>query len=432
VSDPLVSRVAAHCARHHLLPSGATVLALVSGGADSVCLLHVLDRIHDGQLAVLTVDHGLRPGSLEEARGVLRLAAALGRPGHLRRLSLERGPALQERARTGRLAAAREVAAQIGAAVVATGHTASDQAETVLFRLARGTGRTGALGMAPRDGILVRPLLPLTREETRSWCAARGIPVVDDPSNTDRAFARVRVRHQLLPALAEVHPGAERHVALFAERLRDEAVLIDELVDAAWTRCLDPPGLRADALAAERPALRPLLVRRLVEAAGLPGEALSAAAVEQVLGLLSGRRRAEIPGGLALLERGRIVVEPPAGPPPPPRALPVPGLARFGASVVRAARGPALEPRPDRVAVAVGGPLVVRAPRPGDRVPLPGGGRQAVGRLLAARGVPARRRAHVPVVACGERVVWVAGHRADPGLLAAPGREAVVLSLETP
>jgi tRNA(Ile)-lysidine synthase len=432
VPTTLEARVADHCRRHGLLPAGAPVLAMVSGGADSTCLMHLLAALHDGPVGVLAVDHGLRPGSRDEALAVLEAAAALGLAGHLESLDLEPGPGVQERAREARLAAARRVAERGGYARVATGHTASDQAETVLFRLARGAGRAGALGMAPRRGPFVRPLLCLSAAQTRAWCEARGIEVVRDPSNEDPAHARARVRAGLVPALAAVHPGAERHVAAFADLLRDEAQLLEPLVDAAWARAREGgPGLGAEALAAEPAPMRRLLVRRLIAEAGLPGEAMGAEPVARALALLDGGRRAGLPGdGEAALARGRLVVSGPAPPAPQAAPLPVPGRAVFGAVAVRASQGEGCAPGPRRVAVRADGPLVVRPPRPGDRLPLPGGGRRAVGRLLAEGGVPARLRAGVPVVATPERVVWVAGHRAADDLLAPAGAPAVLLDLE--
>lgn len=424
-------RVSDHCRRHRLLPAGEPVLAMVSGGPDSTCLMHMLPQLHDGPVGVIAVDHGLRPEAAAEADAVAASARALGLRAHVERLDMEPGPGAPERARELRAAAARRVADEGGYARIATGHTASDQAETVLFRLARGAGRTGALGMAPRRGPLVRPLLPLSAAETRAWCAARGLEVVRDPSNEDAAYARARVRVGLVPALAAVHPGAERHVAALAELLRDEAELLEPLVEAGWRRVRRGDGLDADALAAEPPAMRRLLARRLVVAAGLPGDALATASLDRALALLDGGGAADLPGGgRAALERGVLVVSGPPSPPPAPRALAVPGRTPFGDAVVCARRGPAAAPSPGRVAVRCDGPLVVRPPAPGDRLPLPGGGHVAVGRLLADRGVPARRRPEVPVVASGERVVWVAGHRAADDLLAAPGERAVVLELE--
>jgi hypothetical protein len=152
--------------------------------------------------------------------------------------------------------------------------------------------------------------------------------------------------------------------------------------------------------------------------------------VARALGVADGGGAVDLPGGRVALERGRLVAHGAPAPAPPAAPLAVPGAAAFGDALVRAEPGPAGPPSPDRVAVAVDGPLVVRAPEPGDRLPLAGGGHQAVGRLLAAAGVPARARAAVPVVATPERVVWVAGHRAAPDLLAAPGGRGVVLRLE--
>src|SRR5262245_22960932 len=254
----LVARVADYCARHDLLTAGGPVLALVSGGPDSTCLAHVLREIHDGPLTVLVVDHGLRREAGAEAESAAEAMRAAGLPVRVERLALAPGAGASERARAARLAAARRVAGEEGATRIATGHTASGQAETVLFRLARGTGRTGALGMAPRHGALVRPLLCASGAETRRWCAERRLPAIADPTNDDRRLARARVRHALLRALAAVHPEAERHVGALADALRDEAEVLDALVADAWARCAEGAGLSAAALAAEPRPLRPL------------------------------------------------------------------------------------------------------------------------------------------------------------------------------
>jgi len=434
VPTHLEARVAAHCRRAGLLPPGAPVLAMVSGGADSTCLMHVLAALHDGPVGVLVVDHGLRPESGDEAEAVLGAARALGLAAHRDAAAVAPGPGLQERAREARLASARSLAAREGYVRIATGHTASDQAETVLFRLARGAGRTGALGMAPRRDELIRPLLCVTGAETRAWCRARGLAVADDPSNRDPAFARARIRAGLAPALAAVHPRAEANVAAFAERLRDEAELLAPLVDAAWARTAAGDGLRAAALAAEPPAMRRLLVRRLGAEAGLPAGALAAEPLGRALALIAGPPGAvaDLAGGWVAALEGGLLVLATAGPTAPPEPVPlgVPGRARLGALAVRASRGPAATPGPGRVSVLPDGPLSLRGPRPGDRLSLPDGGHAAVGRLLAGAGVPARLRGEVPVVATAERVVWVAGHRAAHDLLAPPGAPAVLLELE--
>lgn len=426
------SRVARHCAEHDLLPAGRPVLAMVSGGADSMCLLHVLVGVHDGPVGVLTIDHGLRPEAADEVEAVAAAARALGCAVHREALGLRAGPGVQERARDARLAAAARTARRHGYVRVATGHTADDQAETVLLRVARGAGRTGALGIAPRRDDLIRPLLCLTARDTREWCARRGVAVVADPSNADTAYRRVRVRRELLPALERVHPGAGANVAAFADLLRDEAAVLDEAVAAAWDRVADGDGgLGVAALGAESPAVRRLLVRRLIAGAGLPAGAVERAHVARALAVADDGGRVTLPGaGSVARERGRLVAFGPAGPPPAPAALAVPGRARFGAVAVSATTGPADDPRPDAVALRVDGPLEVRGPRPGDRLAMRGGGHRAVGRLLADAGVAARLRARVPVVASGEHVLWVVGHRAGDDVLARRGDEAVLLRME--
>jgi tRNA(Ile)-lysidine synthase len=285
--------------------------------------------------------------------------------------------------------------------------------------------------MAPhRDGI-IRPLLGLERAETRAWCDARGLPVVDDPSNRDPRIARARVRGGRIGALAAVHPGAERHVAAFADLMRDEAELLLPLVDTAWARAEDRGGLRLDALAAEPEAMRRILVRRLIAASGLPGDALGTAALARVLALRPPRGRVGLPGdGSASLERGRLVVSGPPAVASPDAPLDVPGRVLFGGLAVRASEGVGAAPGPRRVAVRCDGPLTVRSPRPGDRLPLRGGGHVAVGRLLASDGVPSRERAGVAVVATADRVVWVAGHRAAEDLLVTDRGPAVILEME--
>ena len=154
----------------------------------------------------------------------------------------------------------------------ATAHTLSDQAETVVYRLATSPGRNALLGMPPRRGRLVRPLLEVTREDTRQWCRDRGLEWREDPTNAGDAYARNRIRAELVPALQRVHPAAERNVIRTAALLRDEAEVLDDVVETALAG--------RDRIAVEHLALLPralarLVVRRLAEDAvgGLCGRA---------------------------------------------------------------------------------------------------------------------------------------------------------------
>lgn len=304
-------RITEYCTRHELLPPGTGVLALVSGGADSTCLMHVLARVHTGPVHVLVVDHGLRPAASVEAAAVVAAAEGLGLTAHRVDLHLASGAGAMERARDARLAAAEEIRRREGLDVVATGHTRTDHAETVIFRIARGTGRTGALGIAPRRDAIVRPLLCLSRHETRAWCDDHGVAFVDDPTNDDRATARARVRHGAMPALTDVHPAAEAHLARLADLLRDEGEVIAAAADAAWARCSRPGGVSVRHLCTEPAALARLLVRRLITEAGLPSDALGSEPVERVRARAArGRGRDQIPGGVATITRGVLSVTP--------------------------------------------------------------------------------------------------------------------------
>ncbi len=423
----LVEHVAAQVAAHGLLAPGEPVLAMVSGGADSMCLLDLLTRVHDGPPTVLTIDHGLRPDSADECAAVAADAERRGLPVVTRRLELTPGAGLQERARQARRAVALEVADARGIGTIATGHTRSDQAETVLFRLARGTGRTGAAGMRARAGRFVRPLLDVSRDDTREWCRTQGIVFVDDPSNDDPSFARVRVRHQLMPVLEHIHPGAERAVARYAELAADEADLLDQLAAEAWTRCATARGLDVAALRGEHHALTRLLVRRLLHDHGLPADGAVVARVVE----LAGRERGsmDVAGGAVRVDAGVLHVSGPAAPTPAATVVRVPGTTTFGRHRLHARRDTAVAPTATSVSVRPDARLAVRSPEAGDRIALAGGGHARVGKLLAAAGVASHVRHLVPVVVDDGRVVWVGGYRADPELLVAPGEPAIRLEL---
>ena len=247
-----------------LLPPGAPVVVLLSGGRDSVCLLDVAVRIAGAdQIVALHVNHGLRGEESDGDETYCReLTAALGVE-----VVVERsGPAphtgnLQAWARDQRLGAAAGLATARGARV-ATGHTMSDQAETVLYRLAASPGRRALLGMRAEDGLLVRPLLDVSREETEAHCRSCGLSWREDSSNASPQYARARTRDRLVPALRALHPAAERNVARTAELLREEAEVLDELV-ATVLGGRDHVG--TEHLAVLPPALARLVVRRLAE-----------------------------------------------------------------------------------------------------------------------------------------------------------------------
>jgi tRNA(Ile)-lysidine synthase len=267
----------------------------VSGSADSLALL-VLAAEAGCRVSAIRVDPGLRAGAGAEAEVVRAAAERVGAGVRGRRVHVDPGPALEARARAARYAALPDA--------TLTGHTADDQAETVLLNLLRGAALDGLAGMDPGR----RPLRRLRRSETRALCADLGLAPVADPSNDDPAFRRNRVRHELLPLLGDI---AARDVvpvlARQADLARADAALLDELAAE-----LDPTDARA--LVAAPPALARRAVRRWLRASGPGGHERhppDAAAVERVLSVARGEAVAcELAGGWRVARTaGRLRLE---------------------------------------------------------------------------------------------------------------------------
>jgi tRNA(Ile)-lysidine synthase len=268
-----------------LLADGRPLVAMLSGGRDSVCLLDVAVALRgSSDVSALHVNYRLRDAADADERHCVQLCEQLGV--ELCVVRAERVSAtgasptvefgdvrepipgasagnVQAWARDVRYQAARAQAEQRDA-LIATGHTASDQVETILYRLAASPGRRALLGMAAADGRLIRPLLAVTREQTAAYCVERGLRWREDESNEDNSYARVRVRHDLVSALRAVHPAAESNVLRTAHLLREESELLRALVDAE----LGDAREIAIARLAELPAaLARMVVVRLAECA---------------------------------------------------------------------------------------------------------------------------------------------------------------------
>ena len=386
-----------------LVAEGRPLLVMLSGGGDSVCLLDVCLRL-GARVSVLHVNHGLREGSGAEAEFCRELCQRLGVPLAVEEVSLPEEGNLQAAARDARYAAAERHAEGDYAA----GHTATDQAETVLYRLATSPGRRALLGMEPRRGRLVRPLLGVSREEVREYLRGRGLRWREDPSNIDPRFARSRTRAQLVPALRSLGPAAERNVAETARLLRDEAEVLDAVAADALAGLGGGPAVELSRLGELEPALARLVLRRLAGDA-----ALSRDEVERLLALgqAGGTRSLDLGGGLrAVSEYGVLrFTHAREGEPPAVAELAVPGSARFGDWEVEASLVDAGE-----VSVRSAPSFSVRAWREGDRMrPLGLGGTKTLQDLFTDRKVPRALRHALPVVCAGDEVVWVAGVALD-------------------
>jgi tRNA(Ile)-lysidine synthase len=299
-----------------LLPSAGPVVAMLSGGRDSVCLLDLaVSLCRPGNVQALHVNYGLRPEADGDEHHCAQLCDQLGVP---LEVVLARRPAgavgnLHAWARELRYGAAMRLAGERDEreggrppAVVATGHTATDQVETILYRLAASPGRRALLGMVPREGRLVRPLLAVTREQTAAYCRARGLAWREDASNDSEQYARARVRHGLVPALRAVHPAAEANVLRTAHLLREEAELLDSLVEAELRGARGIPIERLEELP---PPLARLIVVRLAEDTAGTFVPQAGARVREILALARRGGRAELHvGGLvgAVIEGGEL------------------------------------------------------------------------------------------------------------------------------
>ncbi|MFN8217560.1 MAG: tRNA lysidine(34) synthetase TilS, partial [Solirubrobacterales bacterium] len=228
--DPLLERL---CGAE-LPPPERSLVVLLSGGRDSVCMLDlaVRSRAAPALVRAVHVNYGLRDDAVEDERFCAELCEALGVELTVSRPRRPEGPGnLQAWARDARYEAAARVALPADAWIV-TGHTADDQVETILYRLASSPSRRALLGMRPRDGILARPLLGTTREQVTEYCRRRGLSWREDATNAEPAFARNRIRAGLLPELARAHPAAAANVLRTAELLREEAEVLDALIAA--------------------------------------------------------------------------------------------------------------------------------------------------------------------------------------------------------
>ncbi len=436
--DALPARFRAHFLRAGVAGEGDCLLVALSGGADSVVLLHLL-RFTRGlpalRLEAVHVDHGMRPESGADARWVAGLCRAWEVP--LRTIRLDPAPRDEAEARRRRYAALEEARRDGGARRVLTAHHADDQAETVLFRVLRGTGIPGLQGIRERRAPgMWRPLLPFGRDELRSYAARHHLSWREDSTNRD-PLPRNVLRAAVLPQVeASVAPGASRALAGLARRAAWD--------EAAW-RSLEPGLLRAagarretggfslerGAVAAHHPAVRARLLRALARRLGVaPGEAGTRQAVEFTSSGASGGS-VRLGGGLVLtLEFDRVRLAREADAPPDQEArVDGPGA---GSAVVRTGgvawevrwasgkpegprdlEGPeGLERSGDWVRLPLRGlafPLAVRGWKPGDRVRLGYGSKKLKKLFLEAR-IPAGERHRIPVLAdAGGRVLWVPG-----------------------
>jgi tRNA(Ile)-lysidine synthase len=397
---------------HDLLAAGDRVLVAVSGGPDSTALLDALVRLSsrlDIKLAVACVDHGLRPESADEAQTVGLCCGQLGLACEVLAVDVKQARrshvSLQEAARNVRLAALESAAARLGCAKIALGHTADDQAETVLFRIVRGTGIAGLAGIPYRRGSFIRPLLDVRRSALLGYLAKRKIEFLSDPSNANRRYSRSRIRHDILPMLARENPRVVESLLALAREARATGRT------TAWRESL-PPGL--------------FLPRRVVEC------------VERLVRDGRGSRRIAVKDGEVVVAYGNVAWQPSPSLATEEesgersRTISAPGTYRLFDPPAPAIEitSPAVGPRPGGKAACfdtrkVRWPFGLRTLRPGDRMsPRSGLGTRKLSDLLVDAKIPRQERARLPALcdAAGE-ILFVPGLR--PSQVARPDANTI-------
>jgi tRNA(Ile)-lysidine synthase len=380
------------------VPPGAITVAL-SGGADSAVLAWAVAERDD--VKTLTVDHGLAgsPPLVAAARQIARRLGLRHEVVAVTPRSLSEGDL-----RTVRLAALE--AGSVG--WILTGHTADDQAETVLGNLLRGAGPGGLAGIPVRRGRFVRPLLDVRRQETRHLAAELDLPFADDPQNDDPGVRRNRIRGVTLPALTEEYNPrlTEALGRTAAVAAADDAALEQRAAAVPVRRDEEAVLIPASALVTLPAAVAARVVRRALRI--LLGEhAGDATAIAAALAAAAGGGVGTLRGGLDARREGPWLAI--AGPPlPPPAAvtLSLTAPTRFGPWIIA--------PHPGGVMIPLTGPAVVRAVRPGDRIPMEAGSK-LVSEALREAGIPPRLRGRWPVAEDHGRIAWLVGVRVAPG-----------------
>ena len=457
----MLERFREFLAEKGLIPDGAKVLVGYSGGADSTCLLHLLHLAKVSCVAAY-LHHGQRAEADQELEGCAAFAESLGIPfvsgrADVPRLAKDRGIGIEEAGREARYAFFEEAAKQTGCDLIATAHTKTDLAETVLLNMIRGTGLAGLSGIPVRRGNIIRPLLPFTRAETHEYCLAEHLTTIVDPTNADTRFARPRLREHVMPQLQQIHPAAEEAIARLASMVEEEDSFLDSAAAAALERGEIPLNgeLRFLTLDAEvrfdRDYLKhlpPVLLKRAIR---LVAEALGGKLDhEQTLKIADALDSDENKGSLTT-EGGKVVfswsdaylhAEREDSDSSERSNLPIPGTSanpnygwKLAATLEDANDGRTIRESLDVQVDMDGfrGPLHFRSVQPGDKLrPIGGTGTRKLSDLMGEAGLTMMARRRLPIICDIIGPIWVPGVALEERVRLAPGSKKALRLVLSP
>lgn len=449
----MLNRFAQAIASAALLEAGDRVLCAVSGGADSVALLLLLQQLSlqlPFTLKAAHLDHGLRPESGDDARFVEELCRSLQVPlrvesADVRELASERGEGLEAAGRFARRRFLERLASEDDCNRIALGHHANDQAETVLFRLLRGSGLTGLAAMRPRSGLYIRPLLSFEKGDLQNWLRATGVSWREDASNLDPAFSRNLIRTEVLPELRRLNPQVDGALCRFSSQVALEEGFWREQVDGFLAAHLENRSgqdvlvLPIAPLSSAHPALRRRILRGLLELFRGHLDKIEAGHIDQIEALLEGAKpQAEtcLPG--VRVARRYELLHVRSAPP-----------VRDAFEVTIPEEGVYPLPTGDRLVVTLGAgtpgdgdsvafcaeqltfPLLVRSVRPGDRFQ-PSGmtGHKRLKNYFIDNKVPREERQSSVVVCAASTILWLAGRRRCEGFWPRSGGPVLQMRFE--
>lgn len=426
------------------------ILSCLSGGSDSTFLAWALCEI-GCEVIAFHLDHGLRSDSDQDAQAAASIAEVLGIPIHSMATTIEVAPGTspETAAREARYAIAEQTADDVGADWIATGHTADDQVETFFINLARGAGLDGLAAIPPRRGRIVRPMLAVSREIARQVCEAHGFMYVDDPSNTDTSILRNKIRHELVPKLAEtLGPGYRDAMLRQFTYLRGDAELLNALADAKLKHSTTLAGglaiaIEAEALAGLNKALARRMVRRALTGIGVETPPAGRFVEDAIMSAQKGGS-SDLGGGYIARREGEyLVIRPGRLPVPDPARGSIPGRIEspfLGIAVtgelVEAPETWEEEPGVAWIASKNAGMFTLRTPREGERfAPLGMKGSKPLADFLSDAGMLRTAREWAPILAAeqsgGSDVAWVIGRRVSSRFAVPIGApEAIRLRVE--